>query len=58
MELSSVGTLLTISNGGCSLGLGVEFAVDSQGTPVLCFNDSYTAFFGDDLRASFHVQVI
>ncbi|CAM8996846.1 unnamed protein product [Rhodiola kirilowii] len=57
MELSSVGTLSTISNGGWPLGLGVQFAVDSQGTPVLCLNDSYTRFFGDDMRASFHVQL-
>ncbi|CAM8993594.1 unnamed protein product [Rhodiola kirilowii] len=57
MELSSVGTLSTISNGGWPLGLGVQFAVDSRGTPVLCLNDSYTRFFGDDMRASFHVQL-
>ncbi|KAL9691083.1 hypothetical protein QQ045_011500 [Rhodiola kirilowii] len=57
MELASVGTLSTISHGGWPLGFGVQFAVDGQGTPVLCLNESYTGFFGDDMRASFHVQL-
>lgn len=56
MELSSVGTLSSLTREGWPLGIGVRFAVDSQGTPVLFLNESSRNLFVDN-RSSFHVQV-
>ncbi|KAG1364088.1 glutamyl-tRNA reductase-binding protein, chloroplastic [Cocos nucifera] len=55
MELSSTGTLSTITPEGCPLGIGARFVVDPRGAPALCLNqpDSLFAVGG---RASFHVQ--
>lgn len=54
VELSSVGTLSTLSqDDGSPLGFGVRFALDFNGTPVLCLNDRFSA----DRRCSLHVQV-
>ncbi|MBA0834065.1 hypothetical protein Goarm_006452, partial [Gossypium armourianum] len=36
MELSSIGTLSTLAQDGWPLGVGVRFAVDAKGTPILC----------------------
>lgn len=63
MELSSRGTLSALtqeSERGWPLGIGVRFAVDSQGTPLLClkFNTSVPAFLpNNDTRSSLHVQL-
>ncbi|KAF4355081.1 hypothetical protein G4B88_004293 [Cannabis sativa] len=56
MELGSVGTLSTITQEGWPLGIGVRFAVDSEGTPVLCLNDSNSQF-SIDTKSSLHVQL-
>lgn len=53
MELSSVATLSTLTHDGWPHGTGVRFAVDSDGTPVLCLNGHFSA----DRRSSLHVQV-
>ncbi|KAK6911112.1 protein of unknown function DUF2470 [Dillenia turbinata] len=57
MELSSVGTISTLTHEGWPLGFGVRFAVDSHGTPVLCF-DAPTNQISPDMRSSLHVQLI
>lgn len=57
MELVSVGTLSTLTQEGWPLGIGVRFAVDPEGTPVLCLNASNRQF-SIDRRSSFHVQVL
>lgn len=58
MELTSVGTLSTlIQNDAWPLGIGVRFAVDTQGTPILCLNDTNRQF-SLDRRSSLHVQVL
>ncbi|KAB2613271.1 hypothetical protein D8674_035587 [Pyrus ussuriensis x Pyrus communis] len=56
MELVSVGTLSTLTQEGWPLGIGVRFAVDLEGTPVLCLNASNRQF-SIDRRSSFHVQL-
>ncbi|KAL6972576.1 hypothetical protein U1Q18_026749 [Sarracenia purpurea var. burkii] len=56
MELSSVGTLSTLSQDGWPLGIGVRFAVDAQGTPVLFLN-TFNGQFSLDRRSSLHVQL-
>lgn len=57
MELSSVGTLSSLSQEGWPLGVGVRFAVDQDGTPLLSLNESLPEFSIDG-RSSLHVQVI
>ncbi|XP_058194163.1 glutamyl-tRNA reductase-binding protein, chloroplastic [Rhododendron vialii] len=58
MELTSVGTLSTLltQDDAWPLGIGVRFAVDAQGTPILCLNDSNRQF-SLDRRSSLHVQL-
>lgn len=56
VQLSSVGTLSTLTPDGSPLGFGVRFVVDFSGTPVLCLND-VDARFSADRRCSLHVQV-
>lgn len=56
VELSSVGTLSTLTKEGSPLGFGVRFAVDLNGTPILCLNELDTRF-SVDRRCSLHVQV-
>uniref|UniRef100_A0A5B7BKS4 DUF2470 domain-containing protein n=1 Tax=Davidia involucrata TaxID=16924 RepID=A0A5B7BKS4_DAVIN len=56
MELSSVGTLSTLTQDGWPLGIGVRFAVDAEGTPILCLNASNRQF-SIDKRSSLHVQL-
>ncbi|XP_057474891.1 glutamyl-tRNA reductase-binding protein, chloroplastic [Actinidia eriantha] len=56
MELSSVGTLSTLTQDGWPLGLGVRFAVDSEGTPIVCLNASNRQF-SMDKRSTLHVQL-
>ncbi|KAK9282486.1 hypothetical protein L1049_005404 [Liquidambar formosana] len=56
MELSSVGTLSTLTQNGWPLGIGVRFAVDPEGMPVLCLNAS-NSHFSIDRRSSLHVQL-
>ncbi|PON71025.1 FMN-binding split barrel [Trema orientale] len=56
MELGSVGTLSTLTREGWPLGIGVRFAVDPEGTPVLCLNSSDT-HLSIDSRSSLHVQL-
>ncbi|KAH1066642.1 hypothetical protein J1N35_031629 [Gossypium stocksii] len=52
MELSSIGTLSTLAQDGWPLGVGVRFAVDAEGTPVLCLPQP-----SPDNRSSLHVQL-
>ncbi|XVF86185.1 hypothetical protein PTKIN_Ptkin18bG0019800 [Pterospermum kingtungense] len=56
LELSSIGTLSAITQNGCPLGIGVRFAVDAEGTPVLCLPHAST-LFSHDKRSSLHVQL-
>lgn len=56
VELASVGTLSTLTQENWPLGVGVRFAVDPEGTPVLCLNASNRRF-SVDRRSSLHVQV-
>ncbi|KAF6149089.1 hypothetical protein GIB67_018667 [Kingdonia uniflora] len=56
MELSSLGTLSTLTQEGWPLGIGVRFAVDNDGTPVLCLNASNRHFSADRRNSSLHVQ--
>ncbi|XP_047328638.1 glutamyl-tRNA reductase-binding protein, chloroplastic isoform X2 [Impatiens glandulifera] len=56
MELSSVGTFSTFGHDGWPLGVGVRFAVDAEGTPVLCLNSS-RKLLSADKRSSLHVQL-
>ena len=56
MELSSSGTLSTMTHDGWPLGIGVRFTVDDEGTPILCLNVSNRQF-SIDKRSSLHVQV-
>lgn len=57
MELASLGTLSTLNQEGWPLGIGVRFAVDPEGTPVLCLNASNRQF-SFNRRSSLHVQVL
>ncbi|CAI9090003.1 OLC1v1024677C1 [Oldenlandia corymbosa var. corymbosa] len=59
MELSSMGTLSTVNPDGWPLGIGVRFAVDSQGTPIICLHQSSNtvSFLNNDVPASLHVQL-
>ncbi|XP_021720339.1 glutamyl-tRNA reductase-binding protein, chloroplastic-like [Chenopodium quinoa] len=56
MELSSSGTLSTLTHDGWPLGIGVRFTVDSDGTPILCTNLS-NRHFSIDKRSTLHVQL-
>lgn len=56
MDLSSSGTLSMLDPEGWPLGIGVRFAVDSDGNPVLCFDQS-KGQFPVERRSSLHVQV-
>lgn len=56
LELSSVGTLSTPTQDGWPLGIGVRFAVDPHGTPLLFLNHS-TSNFALNSKSSFLVQV-
>ncbi|XP_073002935.1 glutamyl-tRNA reductase-binding protein, chloroplastic [Typha latifolia] len=55
MELSSTGTLSTLTQDGWPLGVGARFVVDDEGTPVLCLNHP-DSLFAVDGRSSFHVE--
>ncbi|KAF5793499.1 putative FMN-binding split barrel, heme oxygenase HugZ-like superfamily [Helianthus annuus] len=56
MELSSVGTFSTAQDTTCPpLALGVRFAVDPQGTPVVCLNAS-SYHLAADISSSLNVQ--
>lgn len=57
MELSSVATLSTITQENWPLGIGVRFAVDSEGTPLLCFNNNSISSFVSNTRSTLHVQL-
>lgn len=52
VELSCIGTLSTLAQDGWPLGVGVRFAVDAEGTPVLCLPQP-----SPDNRSTLHVQV-
>ncbi|KAG6418397.1 hypothetical protein SASPL_120601 [Salvia splendens] len=56
LELSTVGTLSTLDqDGGSPLGFGVRFALDFNGTPILCLNHGFSS---DTRRAcSLHVML-
>lgn len=56
MELANVGTLSTLSHDGWPLGVGVRFAVDHEGIPVLSLN-AINKHFSFDPKATLHVQV-
>ncbi|CAI9765774.1 unnamed protein product [Fraxinus pennsylvanica] len=55
-EFSSVGTFSSFSQEGWSLGFGVRFAVDLNGTPILCLNESNWKLFVDK-KCSLRVQL-
>ncbi|XP_017698263.2 glutamyl-tRNA reductase-binding protein, chloroplastic isoform X2 [Phoenix dactylifera] len=55
MELSSTGTLSTLTPEGWPLGIGARFVVDARGAPALCLSQP-DSLFGIGGRASFHVQ--
>lgn len=57
VELTSVGTLSILAQDGSPLGFGVRFALDFNGTPILCLNDVDARFSDDKRRCSLHVQV-
>ncbi|WCJ28536.1 Glutamyl-tRNA reductase-binding protein chloroplastic [Euphorbia peplus] len=56
MELSSLATLSTFTADNCPLGIGVRFAVNDDGTPVLCLTDSHSRFSLGN-KSSLHVQL-
>ncbi|XP_021297098.1 glutamyl-tRNA reductase-binding protein, chloroplastic [Herrania umbratica] len=56
MELSSMGTLSTLAQDGWPFGVGVRFAVDAEGTPVLCL-DQASRQLSVDKRSTLHVQL-
>ncbi|KAI3727400.1 hypothetical protein L1987_67214 [Smallanthus sonchifolius] len=56
MELSSVGTLSTAGQDTWPLGVGVRFAVDPEGTPIVCLS-SASHFAADNKRSSLNVQL-
>ncbi|OIT06395.1 PREDICTED: glutamyl-tRNA reductase-binding protein, chloroplastic isoform X1 [Nicotiana attenuata] len=56
MELSSVGTLSAPTQDGWPLGIGVRFAVDPHGTPVLFLNDA-TSKLSVNCKSTIHVQL-
>lgn len=56
MELSSVATFSTAAQDSWPLGVGVRFAVDPQGTPIVCLSASYH-HFASDKRSSLNVQL-
>lgn len=56
MELSSVGTLSTLTHEGWPFGSGVRFAVDQVGTPILCLNSKNGELI-EEAKSSLHVQV-
>lgn len=56
MELANVGTLSTLTQQSWPLGIGVRFAVDPEGTPILCLHASNSQF-SYDRRSSLHVQL-
>ncbi|KAK9130227.1 hypothetical protein Sjap_010714 [Stephania japonica] len=56
MEVCELGTLCTLSQEGWPVGSGVRFAVDAEGTPVLCLNAA-SRRFSMDRRASILVQL-
>ncbi|KAK4479219.1 hypothetical protein RD792_014730 [Penstemon davidsonii] len=56
LELSSVGTLSTLTQEGWPLGSGVRFAVDSNGTPILIMNE-FNRMVSVDGKCSLHVQL-
>ncbi|KAJ4718726.1 Glutamyl-tRNA reductase-binding protein chloroplastic [Melia azedarach] len=56
VELSSIGTLSMLTSDGWPLGVGVRFAVDDEGTPVLCLTESCKDM-SVDKKSSLHVQL-
>ncbi|KVI05817.1 glutamyl-tRNA reductase-binding protein, chloroplastic isoform X2 [Cynara cardunculus var. scolymus] len=56
MELSSVGSFSTATQDTWPLGVGVRFAVDSQGTPIVCLSASYQ-HFASQKSSSLNVQL-
>ncbi|KAK9066133.1 hypothetical protein SSX86_013454 [Deinandra increscens subsp. villosa] len=59
MELSSVGTFSTATQDAWPLGVGVRFAVDPQGTPIVSLNHFATAASAasEEKRSSLNVQL-
>ncbi|KAM7253936.1 hypothetical protein ACFE04_031618 [Oxalis oulophora] len=58
MELSSVGTLSTLTQDGWPLGVGVRFAVSKDGAPVLCLDQSNKGLFGNNNnKSTLHVKL-
>lgn len=60
MELSSVGTLSTLTPDGWPIAMGVRFTVDVEdGTPIVCFpkHVSMDQATTRRMRTSFHVQL-
>lgn len=55
-ELASSATLSALTQDGWPLGIGVRFSVDSEGTPLLCFNDTFTNFLAET-RTGLHLQL-
>ncbi|GAB2276701.1 hypothetical protein Dimus_011417 [Dionaea muscipula] len=56
MELSSAGTLSTLTHDGWPLAFAVRLTVDGDGTPIVCLNAS-DRDLSFDRRSSLHVQL-
>ncbi|KAI3521263.1 hypothetical protein L1887_10724 [Cichorium endivia] len=56
LELSSVGTFSTAAQDTWPLGVGVRFAVDPEGAPIICLSASHQ-HFASDKRSSLNVQL-
>ncbi|CAN6460204.1 unnamed protein product [Victoria cruziana] len=59
MELGSRGTLSAIAEKGWPLGIGVRFAVDGEGMPILSLNpiNQGAPIFSTNDKSSLHVQL-
>ncbi|WOL05532.1 glutamyl-tRNA reductase-binding protein, chloroplastic [Canna indica] len=55
VELSSTGTLSSLSPDGWPLGIGARFVVDAEGAPAVCLKHP-ESLFAADCQSSFHVQ--
>lgn len=56
MELSSSGTLSTVTHDGWPIGIAAQFVVDHRGSPAICLNNHEELFHARG-QSSFHVQL-
>lgn len=57
MELGTLGTLSTLTQEGWPLGIGVRFAVDTEGTPLFKLNATNNIPFSLQAPSTLHVQL-